>query len=238
MNKVVGYVRVSSEDQAQKDLSIPAQVKAIERYAAEQPDVQLLQIFRDEGISAYAPADKRHGFMAMIKFAKENSISHILVHKLDRFSRNREESILFKSLLKKQNVTVKSLTESYDPDTPSGFLFEGIIEVINQFYSMNLAMETRKGMAENASRGFCNGGVAPYGYDKMDVPGIGDRVHKKLTLGDPVAVANGMSARDISTRTKVHAVHFTSIRIIWRMRCCVPSSTKSPSPVGWMNWRS
>ena len=122
MNKVVGYVRVSSEDQAQKDLSIPAQVKAIERYAAEQPDVQLLQIFRDEGISAYAPADKRHGFMAMIKFAKENSISHILVHKLDRFSRNREESILFKSLLKKQNVTVKSLTESYDPDTPSGFL--------------------------------------------------------------------------------------------------------------------
>lgn len=189
MIRVVGYARVSSEDQAQKDLSIPAQIKAIERFVKDQPDMQLVQIYRDEGISAYASADKRHGFRDMINFAKDNDIQFILVHKLDRFSRNREESIIFKSLLKKHGVTVKSLSESYDADTPSGFLFEGIIEVINQFYSMNLSMETRKGMTENASRGFLNGGVAPYGYTKIDVPGVGDRVHKKLGLGDPLEVA-------------------------------------------------
>ena len=189
MIKVVGYVRVSSEEQAAKDLSIPAQIKAIRRYVDEDDEMMLVEIFKDEGISAYASADKRTGFMAMINLAKDSDVSVILVHKLDRFSRNREESIIFKSLLKKRGVQVKSITENFDPDTPSGFLFEGIIEVINQFYSMNLAMETRKGMIENVQRGYWNGGVTPYGYNKMEVEGKGDRTHKKLVLGDPVEVA-------------------------------------------------
>ena len=211
MIKVVGYVRVSSEEQAAKDLSIPAQIKAINRYVDESDDMIIEEMFKDEGLSAYASADKRTGFMAMINLAKDSDVSLILVHKLDRFSRNREESIIFKSLLKKHGVTVKSITENFDPDTPSGFLFEGIIEVINQFYSMNLAMETRKGMVENVQRGYWNGGVTPYGYNKMEVEGRGDRTHKKLVLGDPVEVAtvrrifdlainHGLGAKAIANR--------------------------------------
>jgi len=211
MIKVVGYARVSSDEQAAKDLSIPAQVKAIRKHTEDSDDMMLVDIFKDEGVSAYASADKRTGFMSMISLAKESDVSMILVHKLDRFSRNREESIIFKSLLKKHNVTVKSITENFDPDTPSGFLFEGIIEVINQFYSMNLAMETRKGMIENVQRGYWNGGTTPYGYGKIEVPGRGDRVHKKLALGDPVEVAtvrlifdlavnHGLGAKSIATR--------------------------------------
>lgn len=189
MIKVVGYVRVSSEEQVAKDLSIPAQIKAINRFVNDSDELRLVKMFMDEGVSAYASAGKRKGFMEMIKLAKDSDVSTILVHKLDRFSRNREESIIFKSLLKKHGVQVKSITENFDPDTPSGFLFEGIIEVINQFYSMNLSMETRKGMMENAARGYWNGGTVPYGFKLIEVPGNGDRVHKKLALGDPVEVA-------------------------------------------------
>ncbi len=205
-----GY-RPMNREQAAKDLSIPAQIKAINRYVDDSDDMMLVEMFKDEGISAYASADKRPGFMAMINLAKDSDVSIILVHKLDRFSRNREESIIFKSLLKKHGVQVKSITENFDPDTPSGFLFEGIIEVINQFYSMNLAMETRKGMVENATRGYWNGGTVPYGFKLMEVPGNGDRVHKKLALGDPVEVAavrrifdlaanQGMGAKAIANR--------------------------------------
>ncbi|MBM3120318.1 MAG: recombinase family protein, partial [Chloroflexi bacterium] len=211
MIKVVGYARVSSDEQAAKDLSIPAQIKAIRHFVDESDEMTLVDIFKDEGISAYASADKRPGFMAMISLAKDSDVSLILVHKLDRFSRNREESIIFKSLLKKHSVQVKSITENFDPDTPSGFLFEGIIEVINQFYSMNLAMETRKGMVENVQRGYWNGGVTPYGYGKAELEGKGDRTHKKLVLGDPVEVAtvrrifdlavnHGLGAKTISKR--------------------------------------
>jgi len=213
MIKVVGYVRVSSDEQVVKDLSIPAQIKAIRQHVNAGDDMMLVEIFKDEGVSAYASADRRPGFMSMINMAKDTDVSVILVHKLDRFSRNREESIIFKSLLKKHRVVVQSITEKFDPDTPSGFLFEGIIEVINQFYSMNLAMETRKGMIENVQRGYWNGGTTPYGYGKIEVPGRGDRVHKKLALGDPVEVAtvrlifdlavnHGLGAKSIATRLK------------------------------------
>ena len=219
MIRVVGYVRVSSEEQVVKDLSIPAQMKAIRKHIDEDDDMMLVEIFKDEGVSAYASADRRPGFMNMVNMAKDTDVSIILVHKLDRFSRNREESIIFKSLLKKHGVTVKSITENFDPDTPSGFLFEGIIEVINQFYSMNLAMETRKGMIENLQRGYWNGGITPYGFTKVEVPGRGDRVHKKLALGDPVEVAtvrkifslavyHGLGAKAIANRLKEEGIPY------------------------------
>jgi len=164
VTNVVSYAMVSSEEQALKDMSIPAQQKAIRKYVNSDPEFNLLVEFKDEGISAYAPADKRPGLCEMINFCKAKDIRYVLVHKLDCFSRNREESIIFKLLLKKHGVQVKSITENHDPETPSGFLYEGMIEVINQFYSMNLATETIKGMAENASRGYKNGGTTPYAY--------------------------------------------------------------------------
>jgi site-specific DNA recombinase len=164
MPNVVTYCRVSSDEQAEKDNSIPAQRKALRAWVAQNPGTTIVREFVDEGISAYAPADKRPGFCEMISFCRKNDVTFILVHKLDRFSRNREESILFKGLLRKHGVQVKSVSETFDPESPQGFLYEGMIEVINQFYSMNLATETLKGMRENASRGWVNGGVAPYGY--------------------------------------------------------------------------
>jgi DNA invertase Pin-like site-specific DNA recombinase len=119
----------------------------------------------------------------MVAYCKKNQVSAILVHKLDRFSRNRDESILFKGLLRKHGVVVKSITENYDPDTPQGFLYEGMIEVINQFYSMNLATETLKGMRENAERANFNGGRVPYGYRVEKVDDGKGREHGKLVLG-------------------------------------------------------
>ena len=153
MPNVVTYCRVSSDEQAEKDISIPAQRKALRSWVSDQADYQIIGEFVDEGISAYAPADKRPGFCEMISYCRKNRVDFILVHKLDRFSRNREESILFKGLLRRNNVQIKSITEHFDPETPQGFLYEGMIEVINQFYSMNLATEVMKGMRENASRG-------------------------------------------------------------------------------------
>ena len=189
MINAVSYCRVSSEEQALKDLSIPAQRKAVRRWLDERPDHALLQGFVDEGESAYAPANKRTGFREMVSFCRRNDVNLILVHKLDRFSRNREESILFKSLLRKHGVTVKSVTENYDPETPQGFLYEGMIEVINEFYSKNLATETLKGMRENAERGYCNGGRVPYGYRLERFSEDGGREHSRLVPGPEEEVA-------------------------------------------------
>ncbi len=82
----------------------------------------------------------RPGFKEMIVAArcKPSPFEAILVWKLSRFARNREDSIIYKSLLRKQGVQVISINEPME-DTPSGRLLEGIIEVIDEFYSANLS---------------------------------------------------------------------------------------------------
>lgn len=210
MPKVVLYCRVSSDDQAQKDLSIPAQQKALRRYVEEQgPDWEIATEFLDEGYSAYSPAQKRPGFCKMVSFCKKGRADMILVHKFCRFSRNRDESVLFKAMLKNRGVQVRSITEQFDPDTKEGFLFEGMIEIFNQFQSMNLACEVLKGMRENAERGYANGGRAPYGYKRVTVADGRGQERPTYALGDDeevaivreifdLAVEQGMGAKAIA----------------------------------------
>ena len=112
----------------------------------------------------------RPKFQEMISAAKQKQapFNTILVWKLSRFARNREDSIIYKKLLRKHGVEVVSINEQID-DSPSGKLLEGIIEVIDEFYSANLSHDTIRGMKENARRGFLNGSIPPYGFTKVKV---------------------------------------------------------------------
>lgn len=159
------YARVSSERQAEKDLSIPAQIKALNKYALER-GWNVVKEYIDEAESARTA--NRPAFKEMIAMAKnkDKPFDTILVWKLSRFARNREDSIIYKSLLRKRGISVISINEQVD-ESPAGHLLEGIIEVIDEFYSMNLSQDTIRGMKENASRGFCNGGFTPFGYRRI-----------------------------------------------------------------------
>jgi site-specific DNA recombinase len=171
------YARVSSERQAERDLSIPAQLKAMRQHAEKQ-GWRVVEQFIDEAQSART-AD-RPEFQRMIGLSKqkERPFNALLVWKLSRFARNREDSILYKRLLRKHGVQVVSINEPID-DSPAGQLLEGMIEVVDEFYSANLASDTIRGMNENASRGFLNGGRAPYGYVRVKVK-IGEAEKAKL----------------------------------------------------------
>lgn len=137
--KAVLYARVSSEKQAEKDLSISAQLKALRKYAAEK-GYEVIREFVDEAESARTA--NRPAFQEMIALAKSKPkpFDVILVWKLSRFARNREDSIVYKSLLRKRGIQVVSIKERVD-DSPAGALLEGMIEVIDEFYSANLAQE-------------------------------------------------------------------------------------------------
>ncbi|MBK7093481.1 MAG: recombinase family protein [bacterium] len=160
--KAVLYARVSSEKQAEKDLSIPAQLKALRKHA-ESKGYDVVRDYVDEAESARTA--HRPAFQEMIAASKNRvkQFDVILVWKLSRFARNREDSIMYKSLLRKHGVQLVSINEQID-DTPTGKLFEGMIEVMDEFYSANLAQDTKRGMRESASRGYFSGGTPPIGY--------------------------------------------------------------------------
>ncbi len=111
--KVVLYARVSSERQAEKDLSISAQLKAMREHAAKR-GWHVVDEFVDEAESARS-AD-RPQFQRMIQLAKKRPplFDAILVWKLSRFARNREDSILYKALLRRHSIEVVSISEPVD----------------------------------------------------------------------------------------------------------------------------
>jgi len=121
---------VSSEKQAEKDLSIAAQLKALRRYALDR-DWEVYREFVDEAESARTA--NRPAFKDMIALAKqrEKPFDAILVWKLSRFARNREDSIIYKSLLRKYGISVISMNEQVD-ESPAGMLLEGMIEVFDE----------------------------------------------------------------------------------------------------------
>jgi site-specific DNA recombinase len=118
--------------------------------------------------------------MIALARTKHHPFGAVLVWKLNRFARNREDSIIFKSLLRKQSIQVISINEPLE-DSPSGRLLEGIIEVIDEFYSSNMAQDVTRGMRENALRGFFSGGQPPFGYALTKVKD-GDKMRSTLIL--------------------------------------------------------
>lgn len=97
--KALAYARVSTQDQADADLSIPAQLKAIRAYA-EKNNITIEDEYVDEDISAYHDEGKRFAFNAMIQHAiKDPEIKYILVHDASRFFRNKYKSAAIKGTL-------------------------------------------------------------------------------------------------------------------------------------------
>lgn len=79
--------------------------------------------------------------------------SAIIVHRFDRFSRSREDSIVYKSLLRKEcGIKVLSVTEKLEDDKFS-IILESILEAMAEYYSLNLSDEVKKGMSEKARQG-------------------------------------------------------------------------------------
>ena len=156
----VAYARYSSTNQREE--SIDAQLRAIREYCTRE-NIELIAEFTDEAISG--KSDNREDFQNMINQLLKGHIQadFVLVHKFNRFARNKYDSALYKKKLKDIDIKVVSVSQKID-DTPEGELLEGFLETIDQYYSANLAVEVRKGLRENALKGKHAGGQVLFGY--------------------------------------------------------------------------
>ena len=148
------YIRVSTHGK-QEELSPAAQKRLLLKYAKEHNIVVSKDyIYEEKGVSG-RKADRRPQFMEMISAAKSNPspFDVILVWKFSRFARNQEESIVYKSLLRRKcNVEVVSVSEPL-VEGPFGSLIERIIEWMDEYYSIRLSGEVFRGMSEKALKG-------------------------------------------------------------------------------------
>ena len=163
----MAYARVSTEDQT--EYSPTVQISDILEYAAKNNMyIPKEFIFIDEGISGKS-AENRPAFQKMIKQArkKSNNVKYIIVHKFDRFSRKKDDQVLYKALLKKDGVKVISVKEPIPEDDKFAVVYESMLEAMAEYYSLNLAEEVKKTMVKKAENGEFQS-IAPFGYKNKD----------------------------------------------------------------------
>jgi DNA invertase Pin-like site-specific DNA recombinase len=150
MNCVL-YARVSTDKQAEKDLSIPAQLQAMRDHASHQ-GWSVIKEFLEPGVSARTV--QRPVLQSLLALIGEpgTKIDIVLVHKIDRFARKVFDHSSMKELFKKHGVRLASVVEHID-DSASGQLVENIMASFAEFHSTNLADEVKKGMRQKVIRG-------------------------------------------------------------------------------------
>ena len=152
------YARFSSDKQREE--SIEGQIRECTAFA-DANDIKIVGTYIDRAMSART--DKRPDFLRMIADSVKGVFEYVLVYQLDRFSRNRYDSAVYKNKLKKNGVRVLSAKENIRDD-PSGIILESVIEGYAEYYSAELSQKVTRGMTDNLLEKKWTGGLVPLGY--------------------------------------------------------------------------
>lgn len=165
MKKVVGYIRVSTEDQAKEGISLVVQEEKILTYA-KLWNLGSVEIIRDEGRSAKNL--KREGVQEVIRLVKEGEVKHLIIYKIDRLSRDAVDLLtMVKELFKPENVQLHSITERIDTVSAAGKLAFGIQVQVAQ-YERDVISERTKAVLQWKKKNGQDLGTAPLGFEMKD----------------------------------------------------------------------
>jgi site-specific DNA recombinase len=161
LNAVI-YTRVSSKEQAETNKSLDWQKKYCEDYA-QKNNIIISGYFG--GTYESAQTDERNEFNRMLRFVKNHKqkISVILVYSLDRFSRSGENAIYISSELKRQGISIISVTQPIDTNTHTGTLQQNIHFIFSKYDNDLRRQKCVDGMREKLRRGEWLG-HCPIGY--------------------------------------------------------------------------
>jgi DNA invertase Pin-like site-specific DNA recombinase len=143
------YVRVSTEEQGDRNLSLPAQLAACRRLAEER-GWSVVHEYRDV---ASAKSDRREGFQALIADAARGHFQVVIVFKYSRFARNDFDSQLYEAELNRRGITLVSATEPVDASTSAGWLSKRMMQIIAEFENRQKADFVRAGMRQLLEQG-------------------------------------------------------------------------------------
>lgn len=198
------YMRYSSDRQTEQ--SIEGQLRELLSFC-KQHRYRVAAIYVDRAISAHASMEKRPAFQRMLSDSPRAQWKTVLVYKLDRFARNREDAAIARMRLRKAGCTVESAKEGISKN-PEGVILEALLEGMAEYYSLELSQKVRRGMNETARKGNNTGGPTPLGYrienkrlqiDPLTAPLV-EEAFSRYADGDTVAdICESFNARGYRT---------------------------------------
>ena len=191
-NKIVAlYVRVSTGYQIDRD-SLPFQKKELKNYCKYTLHNSNYEIFEDAGKSG--KNTDRPGFQRMIELIRSGRVSHVIVYKIDRISRNLVDFSVMYDEFKRNRVTFVSLNEQFDTSSAIG---EAVLKIILVFAELERKMTSERVkavMIGRAQGGKWNGARMPYGWKWNS--------EKELPEPDPTEAPNARLIYELYERTR------------------------------------
>lgn len=178
--RAVGYVRVSTEEQAEEGFSLAAQRRSIAAFC-EAKDWQLVHIYADEGISG-KDVRNRPALQTMLVAAQNHECDVVVVARLDRLSRTTTQLLaLVHSSFTSNDVRLVSVSEGIDPTTPAGQFVMTILAGLAQMEREQIGERTRAGMHEARRQGK-HIGKCPFGWRPDKYGTLQEHAQEQATL--------------------------------------------------------
>ncbi|HEV2172586.1 MAG TPA: recombinase family protein, partial [Nitrospira sp.] len=177
IKRAVIYARVSTTKQAEKDLSIPDQLRAGNDYCRNR-EWTVVAEYVDPGVSA--TDDNRPEFQRMIDDAVRGvpGFQIIIVHSSSRFMRDAFLAEFYLRKLRKAGVDVIAITQDFGRG-PEADMIRQMINLFDEYSSKETGKHVIRTMKENARLGFVNG-LPPFGYKAVVAETRGEKVKKRL----------------------------------------------------------
>jgi len=158
--RALGYVRVSTDKQADLGVSLEAQAVKVRAMAAVQ-DAALAEVIEDAGVSAKTL--QRPGLTRLLSLVRAGHVDVVIVAKLDRLTRSVRDLADLLDLFGKHGVSLVSVAESLDTGTAAGRLVLNVMASVSQWEREAIGERTRDAMRHKRSMGQ-RVGTVPFGY--------------------------------------------------------------------------
>lgn len=160
--RVVGYCRVSTEDQTE-NTSLEDQQKKIEAYAISQGWI-MDRLFIEQGSGSNV--EGRPTYREMVSYAKANGIQAVVVNAADRIHRSLKNLlVMIEDDFEPNGIAFVSVSQKFDTSTAQGMLFLQMVGSFAEFERKQINTRTKSGRLATAKAGKLAGGSVPYGYD-------------------------------------------------------------------------
>ena len=191
--RVVGYVRVSTDDQA---LGPAAQREALTRWCASH-GAELVSVSEDLGVRGAAPLDRRPGLLEAIDALEPSGATVLLVAKRDRLARDFIVAAMIEASVAREGARVASAGEAgTEGDDPSAILMRRMVDAFAEYERGIIKGRTRAALAVKRTRGE-RVGTVPYG-SRVAADGVHLEEHPEEARA--VELVGELHAAGVSTR--------------------------------------
>ena len=160
--KAIGYIRVSTEDQAKEGVSLGNQRAKIDAYCSLK-DLELVEVIEDAGISAKNL--NRPGAKRVLEMARKKEIAAVVVYKLDRMFRSTVDALETTKLFDRWGTAFHSIQETLDTQSAMGRFFFTLTAALAEMERGIVSERTSSALKHKRAQGEKTGGDVPYGFE-------------------------------------------------------------------------